>query len=127
MEEFSANKPDIERLFEGSCAIDPQAFTPRPAEAFEHRSGADLSAGSDRGERGEAEAGEQYQARGVDRETAQKVADQMTMGKDDAILILDDNRISIAVGEEPADVRELNAVYAGAHASEVTDADEREE
>jgi hypothetical protein len=65
--------------------------------------------------------------RGVDRETAQKVADQMTMGKDDAILILDDNRISIAAGEEPADVRELNAVYAGAHASEVTDADEREE
>jgi hypothetical protein len=28
--------------------------------------------------------------------------------------------------EEPADVRELNAVYAGAHAAEVTDADERE-
>lgn len=37
-----------------------------------------------------------------------------------------DNRISLAVGEEPTDVRELNAVYAGAHASEVTDADERE-
>jgi nitroimidazol reductase NimA-like FMN-containing flavoprotein (pyridoxamine 5'-phosphate oxidase superfamily) len=38
-----------------------------------------------------------------------------------------DDRISIAVGEEPADVRELNAVYAGAHASEVTDAGERED
>jgi len=38
-----------------------------------------------------------------------------------------DNRISLAVGEEPRDVRELNAVYAGAHASEVSDAGERED
>jgi len=32
-----------------------------------------------------------------------------------------DDRISIAAAEEPRDVRELNAVYAGAHASEVVD------
>lgn len=38
-----------------------------------------------------------------------------------------DNRISIAVGAEPADVRELNAVYAGAHASEVSDPKQRED
>lgn len=38
-----------------------------------------------------------------------------------------DDRISIAVGEEPRDVRELNAVYAGAHASEVTYPGERED
>ena len=36
-----------------------------------------------------------------------------------------DDRISIAVGEEPRDLSELNAVYAGAHASEVKDAVER--
>ena len=36
-----------------------------------------------------------------------------------------DDRISIAVGEEPADIRKLQAVYAGAHASEVTDPGER--
>jgi len=38
---------------------DPQAFTLRPAEAFEHRSRADLTVRSDRGERSEAEAGKQ--------------------------------------------------------------------
>jgi nitroimidazol reductase NimA-like FMN-containing flavoprotein (pyridoxamine 5'-phosphate oxidase superfamily) len=38
-----------------------------------------------------------------------------------------DDRISIAVGEEPTDMRELNAVFAGAHAAEVTDAGERED
>lgn len=37
-----------------------------------------------------------------------------------------DDRISIAVGEETKDVRDINAVYAGAHAVEVTDAGERE-
>lgn len=38
-----------------------------------------------------------------------------------------DDRVSIAIGEEPKDVRELNAVYAGAHASEVTDPTQRED
>jgi nitroimidazol reductase NimA-like FMN-containing flavoprotein (pyridoxamine 5'-phosphate oxidase superfamily) len=38
-----------------------------------------------------------------------------------------DDRISIAVGEEPRDVSELNAVYAGAHASEVTAQEERKD
>lgn len=38
---------------------DPQAFTLRPAEAYEHRGGAALTAPSDRGERGEAEVEEQ--------------------------------------------------------------------
>lgn len=38
-----------------------------------------------------------------------------------------DDRISIAVGEEPRDLSELNAVYAGAHASEVTEANARED
>jgi nitroimidazol reductase NimA-like FMN-containing flavoprotein (pyridoxamine 5'-phosphate oxidase superfamily) len=37
-----------------------------------------------------------------------------------------DDRIAIAVGKEPADMRETQAVYAGAHASEVTDAKQRE-
>jgi nitroimidazol reductase NimA-like FMN-containing flavoprotein (pyridoxamine 5'-phosphate oxidase superfamily) len=32
-----------------------------------------------------------------------------------------DGRVSIAVGEEPTDLRQLKALYAGAHASEVTD------
>src|SRR5688500_8196614 len=32
-----------------------------------------------------------------------------------------DGRVSIAVGEEPRDLRELKAIYAGAHANEVTD------
>lgn len=32
-----------------------------------------------------------------------------------------DDRVSLAIGEEPRDLRELKAVYAGAHASEVTD------
>jgi nitroimidazol reductase NimA-like FMN-containing flavoprotein (pyridoxamine 5'-phosphate oxidase superfamily) len=39
--------------------------------------------------------------------------------------ILHDNRISFAVGSEPHSVGEIKAVYAGAHASEVTDAEER--
>jgi nitroimidazol reductase NimA-like FMN-containing flavoprotein (pyridoxamine 5'-phosphate oxidase superfamily) len=38
-----------------------------------------------------------------------------------------DNRVSIAVGKEPQDFRELRAVYAGAEASEVTNAKQREE
>lgn len=38
-----------------------------------------------------------------------------------------DDRVSLAIGEEPRDVRELNAVYAGAHASELTDANARED
>ena len=37
-----------------------------------------------------------------------------------------DDRISIAVGEEPRDLREIKAVYAGAHAAEVTDPGERD-
>lgn len=36
-----------------------------------------------------------------------------------------DNRISIAVGEEPADLRAARAVFAGAYASEVADAEHR--
>lgn len=32
-----------------------------------------------------------------------------------------DDRVSIAIGGEPSDLRELKAVYAGAHANEVTD------
>jgi nitroimidazol reductase NimA-like FMN-containing flavoprotein (pyridoxamine 5'-phosphate oxidase superfamily) len=38
-----------------------------------------------------------------------------------------DDRISIAVAAEPADLSALKAVYAGAHASEVTDPKQREE
>jgi nitroimidazol reductase NimA-like FMN-containing flavoprotein (pyridoxamine 5'-phosphate oxidase superfamily) len=37
-----------------------------------------------------------------------------------------DDRISVAIGEEPPDFRYLKAVYAGAHASEVTDPKQRE-
>jgi nitroimidazol reductase NimA-like FMN-containing flavoprotein (pyridoxamine 5'-phosphate oxidase superfamily) len=37
-----------------------------------------------------------------------------------------DDRVSIAVGEEPRDLRELKAVFAGAHAVEVTDLREGE-
>ena len=37
-----------------------------------------------------------------------------------------DNRVSIAVASEPASLAELKAVYAGAHASEITDPSERE-
>lgn len=37
-----------------------------------------------------------------------------------------DDRVSIAVGEEPQDLREAKAVYAGAQASEVTDPEQRE-
>ena len=40
--------------------------------------------------------------------------------------IQDDSRVSIAVGSEPKDLNELAAVYAGGHASEVTDPDQRE-
>lgn len=38
-----------------------------------------------------------------------------------------DDRVSIAIGEEPNDLRGLKAVYAGAHASEVTDPKQREQ
>ena len=38
-----------------------------------------------------------------------------------------DDRISIAVGAEPAEMRELQAVYAGAHAHEITDQAQRDE
>ena len=41
--------------------------------------------------------------------------------------IAKDNRVSIAVAPEPRDLHELNAVYAGALASEVTDPAEREQ
>jgi nitroimidazol reductase NimA-like FMN-containing flavoprotein (pyridoxamine 5'-phosphate oxidase superfamily) len=37
-----------------------------------------------------------------------------------------DDRVSIAVGEEPREIGEAKAVYAGAHASEVTDPEQRE-
>ena len=37
-----------------------------------------------------------------------------------------DDRISIAVGDEPTDLRQLKAVFAGAHASEVTEPAEQE-
>ena len=37
-----------------------------------------------------------------------------------------DNRVSIAVGEEPREVGEAKAVFAGAHAAELTDPGERE-
>lgn len=37
-----------------------------------------------------------------------------------------DGRVSIAVGEEPQDLREAKAVYAGAEAAELTDPVERE-
>jgi nitroimidazol reductase NimA-like FMN-containing flavoprotein (pyridoxamine 5'-phosphate oxidase superfamily) len=36
-----------------------------------------------------------------------------------------DDRVSIAVSSEPRSLGEIKAVYAGAHASEVTDPDER--
>ena len=38
-----------------------------------------------------------------------------------------DDRISIAVADEPADLSDLKAVYAGAHASEITDSGQRDE
>ena len=38
-----------------------------------------------------------------------------------------DDRVSIAVAHEPADLAQLEAVYAGANASEITDAQERSE
>jgi len=41
--------------------------------------------------------------------------------------ILQDNRISIAVGAEPSELDQLQAVYAGAHAEEITDSSERTE
>lgn len=40
--------------------------------------------------------------------------------------IAHDDRVSIAVGEEPTSFGELEAVYAGAHASEVTDPKQRD-
>lgn len=40
--------------------------------------------------------------------------------------ILHDNRVSIAVSDEPKDIYKLMAVYAGAHATEVTDPQQRE-
>lgn len=40
--------------------------------------------------------------------------------------IQNDDRISIAVSAEPADMSQLQAVYAGAHAREITDPVERE-
>lgn len=40
--------------------------------------------------------------------------------------IENDDRVSIAIGEEPRDIREIRAVMAGAHAFEVTDERERE-
>ena len=36
------------------------------------------------------------------------------------------DRVSIAVGSEPSDLKDLAAVYAGGYASEVTDQEERE-
>jgi len=38
-----------------------------------------------------------------------------------------DNRISIAVASEPSELKELKAVYAGAHAHEITEQAERDE
>ena len=38
-----------------------------------------------------------------------------------------DDRVSIAVGAEPAELAQLQAVYAGGHASEIIDPDERTE
>lgn len=37
-----------------------------------------------------------------------------------------DDRVSVAIGQERKDLHELEAVYAGAHASEVTDPKQRE-
>ena len=37
-----------------------------------------------------------------------------------------DDRVSMAVGEEPSEIHEAKAVYAGAHAAELTDPAERE-
>lgn len=39
--------------------------------------------------------------------------------------IANDDRVSIAISSEPRSVGEIKAVFAGAHASEVTDEDER--
>ncbi len=36
-----------------------------------------------------------------------------------------DNRVSISVGSEPRELRQIRAVYAGCHAQEVTDLNER--
>lgn len=38
-----------------------------------------------------------------------------------------DNRVSIAIGGEPREIDQLQAVYAGAHAEEIADATERTE
>ena len=40
--------------------------------------------------------------------------------------VVHDDRVSMAVGEEPENLRELNAVYAGAHACEVTGPEQRD-
>ena len=40
--------------------------------------------------------------------------------------IRQDDRVSVAIGEEPRDLREAEAVFAGAHASEVTDPEQRD-
>ena len=37
-----------------------------------------------------------------------------------------DDRVSIAVSDEPKDINKLAAVYAGAHAAEVTDSEQRQ-
>lgn len=39
--------------------------------------------------------------------------------------IAHNDRVAIAIGREPVSLGEIKAVYAGAHAAEVTDADER--
>lgn len=36
-----------------------------------------------------------------------------------------DDRVSVAIASEPSDLADLKAVYAGAHASEITDPEER--
>lgn len=41
--------------------------------------------------------------------------------------ISSDDRVSVAIGEEPSDLTQLQAVYAGAHASEVTEEAQRAE
>lgn len=41
--------------------------------------------------------------------------------------ISNDSRVSLAVGEEPADLRLAKAVFAAAHASEITDPAERDD
>jgi nitroimidazol reductase NimA-like FMN-containing flavoprotein (pyridoxamine 5'-phosphate oxidase superfamily) len=40
--------------------------------------------------------------------------------------IRQDDRVSVAIGKEPRDLREAKAVFAGAHASEMTDQQQRD-